>query len=172
MGPSPAFRPSNNRRCVRALILGSAIFGSVSLADAQDAEPLQSLEYSTSGDFLKDEGTTNLSGIACLEPGEAGGRRCLVINDELQSAQFVTIEGEQVVAGEAKPLTNNATPQQTAGKAPKPTCGGGTDDFKELDGEAVAVAGDTFYVVSSHGCSRNKNEFRESLFLVSRFRAT
>lgn len=172
MGPSPAFTLTTNRRCIRALFLGSALFGSVSLVDAQDAEPVQSLEYSTSGDFLKDKGTTNLSGIACLEPGEAGARRCLVINDELQSAQFVTIEGEEVVAGEAKPLTNDAAPQTTVGEAPKPTCGGGTDDFDELDGEAVAVAEDTFYVVSSHGCSRNKDEFRESLFLVSRFKAT
>ena len=50
----------------------------------------------------------------------------------------------------------------------------GADEFKEFDGEGVAfasgsAAGDgVFYVIGSHGCSRNKDEFRPSSFLLAR----
>lgn len=48
-------------------------------------------------------------------------------------------------------------------------CSAGKDnDFKDLDGEAVALDDKYFYVVGSHGCSRNSNKFRASSFILAR----
>jgi hypothetical protein len=66
-----------------------------------------------------------------------------------------------------------------SGKAPVVACPKGTAEkfFEEFDGEGVTYqaappssgrAGGTFYVVGSHGCSRNKAEFRLSSFLLAR----
>jgi hypothetical protein len=46
----------------------------------------------------------------------------------------------------------------------------GPGGFVDLDGESVAFSAPYFYVVGSHGCSRNANEFRLSSFILSRIR--
>jgi hypothetical protein len=78
------------------------------------------------------------SGIACT--ADTGfPRDCLVIDDNLQVAQFVTVKDGKLVAGDTIRLTR--------------------DKFKgealELDGEGVAFSKGFFYVIGSHGRPRN-----------------
>lgn len=103
-------------------------------------------EYEVEKGFEGDR-AADLSGIACV-PLDHGEYRCLVIDDESQSAQL------------AKPL----------GKKPSPNCPEGKDDFDEFDGEGVAYSPPYFYVVGSHGCSRKHDTFRISSFILARIR--
>jgi hypothetical protein len=90
---------------------------------------------SKDGDKSKD-----VSGIACI--GEGFPRSCLVIDDNMQAAQFVTLENGELTAGETIRLIHN----QFADKA------------LELDGEGVAYADHSFYVMGSHGHPRDKEK--------------
>jgi Protein of unknown function (DUF3616) len=86
-----------------------------------------------------DKKSENVSGIACVF--NAGfPRPCMVIDDELQSAQLVTVNEGEIVAGPSIRLTDD----QHDGKA------------LELDGEGVAYANGFFYVIGSHGHPRDK----------------
>ena len=81
----------------------------------------------------------DMSGIACA--AQTGfPRSCLVIDDELQSAQFVTVDDGSIRAGETVDLIDN----RFGGKP------------LELDGEGVAYAEGSFYVIGSHGHPRDK----------------
>lgn len=78
------------------------------------------------------------SGIACT--ADTGfPRDCLVIDDNLQVAQFVTVKDGKLVAGDTIRLTR--------------------DKFKgealELDGEGVAFSKGFYYVIGSHGHPRD-----------------
>jgi|SRR6185312_13236996 len=89
----------------------------------------------------KDKKSEDVSGIACTRP--AGfPRSCLLIDDEIQSAQMVTLEDGKLHAGGLVPLIEN------------------TFDGKplELDGEGVAYADGFFYVIGSHGHPRNAGD--------------
>ena len=81
----------------------------------------------------------DVSGIAC-DTLRGFPRSCLLIDDNLQSAQLVTLEDGRIIAGDAVKLID--------------------DQFKrtrlELDGEGVAFAGGFYYVVGSHGHPRDK----------------
>src|SRR5258708_16670405 len=68
-------------------------------------------------------------------------RACLVIDDNMQEAQFVTVKDGEIVAGDVIPLIDNSFEG-------KPL---------ELDGEGVAYADGFFYVIGSHGHPRDSN---------------
>jgi Protein of unknown function (DUF3616) len=81
----------------------------------------------------------DVSGIACAR--QSGfPRPCLVIDDELQSAQFVVVDDGELRAGSSLPLIANEHDN-------KPL---------ELDGEGVAYFDGAFYVIGSHGHPRDK----------------
>jgi hypothetical protein len=114
-----------------------------------------------------------ISGIACLPAGPSGLRRCLVVNDETKGVQFVRIENRSLVPdGPLVALIGAAPSAETLGRAPAVTTCPIPEpgNFKEFDGEGVAYAAPYFYVVGSHGCSRNAGKFRLSSFLLARFR--
>lgn len=81
----------------------------------------------------------NVSGIACRS-GQVFPRTCVVIDDERQEAQFVTIEDGELRAGESIPLITDRF-------ADKPI---------EFDGEGVAFADGLYYVTGSHGHPRDR----------------
>jgi hypothetical protein len=85
----------------------------------------------------------DVSGIACME-SSGFPRHCLVIDDNLQNGQFVTLKDGELKPGDVVPLIEN-------------TFGG---KKLELDGEGVAFYsdpkdGDAFYVIGSHGHARH-----------------
>jgi Protein of unknown function (DUF3616)/Esterase-like activity of phytase len=81
----------------------------------------------------------DISGIAC---STAAGfpRSCLVIDDNIQGAQFVEVEDGKIKAGDTVKLIDDAFDG-------KPL---------ELDGEGVAFANGSYYVIGSHGYPRDK----------------
>ncbi|XYD06801.1 DUF3616 domain-containing protein [Methylobacterium sp. NMS12] len=125
-------------------VLCGLILGTVGRALAQ-SEPVWRVENkllgkpdAASGEFKKSK---NVSGIACIEPN-GFPRHCLVIDDEQQGAQIVILEDGRLIAGDRISLVS--------------------DTFKgeplELDGEGVAFAAGSFYVVGSHGHPRDKKQ--------------
>ncbi|WP_128562377.1 DUF3616 domain-containing protein [Methylobacterium crusticola] len=82
----------------------------------------------------------DVSGLACVEPS-GFPRNCLVIDDNLQSVQQLTLTEGRIAAGAPIPVTADAF----GGKA------------LELDGEGVAHAGGVFYVLGSHGHPRDRD---------------
>jgi hypothetical protein len=85
------------------------------------------------------EKSTDMSGIAC-STAEGFPRSCLVIDDNLQSAQFVVVRPGMLVAGDLVRLISNTYKG-------KPL---------ELDGEGVAYADGYYYVMGSHGHPRDR----------------
>jgi hypothetical protein len=126
--------------------------------------------YSIQGNFVDDNGNVavDLSGFACTA---LPARHCLAVNDENQSAQFVTLEDGQIITHSTIKLIDKNPSASTLGKAPEVrTCPAGNKKYKEFDGEAVAYAAPYFYVVGSHGCGRNNQAFRLSSFILARIR--
>jgi Protein of unknown function (DUF3616) len=142
--------------------------GSVEAASAITLTPMQ-----LSGAFAgkkNNETATDLSGISCLAP-KGNSRVCLAVNDENKNAQFLTIDGDRMTVGEPITLIGDGPDGQTLGTPPKKLdCSEGEGKFGDLDGEGVAFSPPFFYVVGSHGCSRNKNEFKLGSFILSRIR--
>src|SRR5262245_41663592 len=100
------------------------------------------------------EKAKDVSGIACTS--DAGfPRACLVIDDNMQSAQFATLKDGQIVAGKSIRLIDD----KFEGKA------------LELDGEDVAYANGFFYVVGSHGHPRDKDRKLDPIRDAAKIRA-
>ena len=87
-----------------------------------------------------DKKSEDVSGIACATP-QGFPRACVVIDDNSQAAQFVTVNDGDIVVGASIPLIDNSF----EGKA------------LELDGEGVAYADGFFYVIGSHGHPRDSD---------------
>lgn len=107
-------------------------------ARSQDTAP-----WPVSGKLLGENGekAEDVSGIACTT--ETGFPRiCLIIDDEVQGAQFVVLKDGAVLAGEFVRLIDDTH----EGK------------MLELDGEGVAYADGHFYVIGSHGHPRDKDQ--------------
>lgn len=103
----------------------------------------------------------NISGIACVETQSP--RNCLVIDDELASAQRAVVDEREIKTGDLVQLLGA---DQPVGRPPELVC----DEEKkptDLDGEAVAEANGVFYVIGSHGCS-SKGKFSTSSFTIAR----
>src|SRR5262245_37362448 len=79
----------------------------------------------------------DVSGIACTS-AHGFPRSCLVIDDNLQAAQLVTVMDGEIVAGDLVPLIGNTHDGEPL----------------ELDGEGVAYADGYYYVIGSHGRPR------------------
>ncbi len=84
-----------------------------------------------------DKKSEDVSGMACTTD-KGFPRACLVIDDNLQAAQFVTLDENQLRTGDLLPLIDNKH----------------DGELLELDGEGVAYADGAFYVVGSHGHPR------------------
>ena len=86
------------------------------------------------------EKSKDASGIACAAP-QGFPRPGVVIDDNSQAAQFVTVNDGDIVAGDPIPLIDNSF----EGKA------------LELDGEGVAYADGFYYVIGSYGHPRDSD---------------
>jgi hypothetical protein len=141
-------------------------------AQAKDAIiPLVPMTVDDSKNFIgkKDQPVaTDMSGMACVPP-QGDTRNCLAINDENKGAQFAALRNDRLVVGKFIPLIVDEDDPRPFGSRPHETCGE-EGEFKNLDGEGVAYAEPFFYVVGSHGCSRRKNKFELSSFILARIR--
>lgn len=142
--------------------------------DVQAAEPVIPLAAMTvDGETLVSDDEDqplafDISGMACLPP-QGDARKCLVINDENRQAQFAVVRGDRMTGGQPVPLIGDEPDPDTLGAPPKEKCGD-KGKFKNLDGEGVAYARPFFYIVGSHGCSRSKDKFQLSSFILARVR--
>jgi hypothetical protein len=82
----------------------------------------------------------DLSGIDCVT-AKGFPRAGLVIDDNMQEAQFVTMKDGEIVAGNMIQLIDDSFEGEPL----------------ELDGEGVAYADGFFYVIGSHGHPRDSN---------------
>ncbi|MGC0320833.1 hypothetical protein ABIG06_001462 [Bradyrhizobium sp. USDA 326] len=117
---------------VRFAALGivlSAVAATSCLARAGNSWPVKHELIGKDGKKSKD-----VSGIACTE-GHGSPRYCLVIDDNLQEAQFVTLKQGKLIAGEPAKLIDNTFKR-------KPV---------ELDGEGVAFGSGRYYVKDGAG---------------------
>lgn len=124
---------------IATLLLGLVAAGGMQpdLAAADDAWPVTKKLLGEDGGKSKD-----VSGIACTTT-EGFPRSCLVIDDNLQDAQFIELTDGELVARSPVKLIDNTFD----GKA------------LELDGEGVAFSKgeyEYFYVIGSHGHPRDK----------------
>lgn len=92
----------------------------------------------------------DMSGIACAT-AKGFPRTCLVIDDDLQAAQVVTLTDGKIEPGGMIPLIDD----KYANGEPV-----------SLDGEGIAFADNYFYVLGSHGMSRGKNKDKEDAATV------
>lgn len=154
---------------VTAAICVTACVGPVIAEEFRRLQPIGAI--SVSGDLLGKNGKAakDVSGMAC-RPGASAERFCVLVNDENSAAQFVRLAGSSLQPGKTIPLIGGKAPANAMGRRPEPSCGK-EKKFAEFDGEGVAFGDGHFYVVSSHGCSRNSEGYRLSSFLLARFRA-
>jgi hypothetical protein len=87
----------------------------------------------------------DVSGIACSET-EGLPRSCLVIDDNSQYAQFVTVRDGELIAGKSIRLIDDVLEKDGKKNKSEPL---------ELDGEGVAFNDGFYYVIGSHGRPRN-----------------
>lgn len=112
----------------------------------------------------------DVSGIACSET-DGLPRSCLVIDDNSQYAQFVTVRDGELIAGKSIRLIDDVLEKEGKKNKSEPL---------ELDGEGVAFSDGFYYVIGSHGRPRNaaKLSDREVTAIVAarsqivRFRAS
>jgi Protein of unknown function (DUF3616) len=152
--------------------LAYAAFGLMTATAAEPVMLIQGAAVPVLGDdFRDDDGKTsvNMSGIACTPPGPPK-RLCVAIDDEGREAQIATLTNAGLTPGGRVRLIGEEAATGIVGAPPTEEHCGKKDDFKDLDGEAVAYAEPFFYVIGSHGCSRSKNKFRVSSFITARFR--
>jgi len=121
---------------IAILLLGVVAAGmQPSVAAADDAWPVKKRLIGEDGGKSKD-----VSGIACTTT-DGFPRSCLVIDDNLQDAQFIKLTDGKLVAGSSVKLIDNTF----------------KDKALELDGEGVAFSKGYYYVIGSHGHPRDKD---------------
>lgn len=154
---------------VTAAICVTACVAPVIAEEFRRLQPIGAI--SVSGDLIGKNGKAakDVSGMACM-PGDSAEKLCVLVNDENSGAQFVRLAGATLRPGKVNPLIGGKAPADAFGQPPQPSCGK-AKKFAEFDGEGVAFGDGYFYVVSSHGCSRNSEGYRLSSFLLARFRA-
>src|SRR5262245_25000406 len=123
-----------------AIWIGAVAHPGVLAAQGEAVWPVREKLVGEDGKKPKDaEKSKNASGMACTSD-RGCPRTCLVIDDNLQSAQLATLTDGELVAGKSISLIGDAFDG-------KPL---------ELDGEGVAYANGFFYVMGSHGHPRDK----------------
>jgi Protein of unknown function (DUF3616) len=136
-------------RLAAVLALSFLVAWPAAIAAADDGIwPVQGRLLSNDGDKSED-----ISGIACT--GSKFPRACLVIDDNRQAAQFVTVDDGEITAGVSVPLVGN----MLDGKA------------LDLDGEGVAYANGSFYVMGSHGHPRDRERRLDKVADADRIKA-
>lgn len=131
--------------------------------------------YDVKGNFRgkRDEISQDLSGMACVVPLYRSERTCLAIDDELQAAQYLSLnqKNKTLTPGKMQPLIDKDQIGAVLGRLPEVDCvNSERPKFKELDGEGVAYQAPYFYVVGSHGCARKSGKFKSSVFILTRVR--
>ncbi len=161
--------PMISKLFVTAAICVTACVAPVSAEEVPRLKPIGVI--GVTGDILgkKGKAAKDVSGMACM-PGDSAEKLCVLVNDENSGAQFVRLAGATLRPGKVNPLIGGKAPADAFGQPPEPSCGK-EKKFAEFDGEGVAFGDGHFYVVSSHGCSRNSEGYRLSSFLLARFRA-
>jgi hypothetical protein len=143
----------------------------MSAPDRVYSASIKSFDFEIAAILTDDDGNeaTNISGVSCLAP-EGSKHVCLVIDDQGRLAQAATIDGSRFKGGgKIKLFDKVGPPADIVGKAPVlDNCSEKAAKFKDMDGEAVAHYKQDFYIVGSHGCSRNSNKFRTSSFILAR----
>jgi hypothetical protein len=129
------------------LIAGSLALGGATLAQ-QQAAPQQVAPWPVRNKLVGKDGgkSKDVSGMACTTTS-GFPRLCLVIDDEVQTAQIVVLKDGELIAGDSIPLIDDRHDGEAL----------------ELDGEAVAFADGFFYVVGSHGHPRDADHRLEPL---------
>lgn len=94
----------------------------------------------------KPQKSEDVSGIACTTQKDFP-RSCLVIDDNLQDAQFVTVEDGKLRADALIKLIEDRFDGEAL----------------ELDGEGVAFADGLYYVIGSHGRPRRDNDLEADM---------
>jgi hypothetical protein len=124
-------------------MIGGALMLCAVFAAALPAVAQNQAVWPVKGKILgkKDKKSEDVSGIACTRQ-DGFPRACLLIDDEVQSAQMVTLTDGRLQAGGMVKLIDNAY----LGRA------------LELDGEGVAYADGFFYVIGSHGHPRKPGD--------------
>lgn len=122
-----------------ALTAAAAVMLAVTLG-ARPALPKDQGEWKVPVDLAGKGGkaSKDMSGIACATDN-GFPRTCVMIDDELQSAQIVTLTDGTIAAGKLVPLIDDRL----------------DGDPVELDGEGIAFADGYFYVIGSHGRPRS-----------------
>jgi hypothetical protein len=154
-----------HRNSILRVALAATLASTSSLAQTARYNPIE-IEAS----LTADDGTEsiNISGVSCLPPVD-GKYICLVIDDEGRMAQAAALDASRLSGRGKIRIFGKAAPPGIVGSVPRAdACSKGEDNFKDLDGEAVAYDGRDFYVVGSHGCSRHNNKFRASSFILAR----
>lgn len=164
-------------RSARWIVVAAALC----VASAASAQPLPHRAVAVEGGhFTLAEPAKNvgdISGIACESGGRADNWNCLVIDDELDGVQRARLAGGAIFPGAAVALAA-PTPETTFGSPPTVSDPRRRDDHvrcsartpREFDREAISFSGGYYYLVGSHGCSRNSNKFDQLGFMVARFR--
>jgi hypothetical protein len=138
----------------RALILASIfilVAGSTPQAIAKDSEA-----WLIKGRLFGKDGkkSTNVSGIACSTT-QGFPRSCLLIDDNLQSAQIVTVRNGTIIADGMIRLISNKYKGERL----------------ELDGEGIAYADGYYYVMGSHGHPRDSKHSLDPISDADKIRA-
>ena len=152
----------------RSLIFAGALLA-LPAGTPSSAAPLVATPITVQGDFQGEKvgkPAKDLSGIACAAPS-GQERRCLVIDDEMRSAQYATLGPAGLTVRDTMPLTVSGLPT-AVGSAPTAPDKVTVGDESALDGEAIAYDGTNYYIAGSAGLSRKKVEFQQSSFLVAR----
>src|SRR5262245_7551387 len=135
---------SNIIRATALLLVAAVATGTPAVAKTKDKDRTWPVTHKLLGKPDKTTGeikkANDVSGIACTTT-HGFPRSCLVIDDNLQAAQFVTLKDGEIVAGKPIRLIDN-----TYGDDGEPL---------ELDGEGVAYADGEYYVIGSHGRPRS-----------------
>lgn len=143
----PVSRPGSTA----ALLSGIALLLPVSLglADQPKLAPT-AVTWTLTSSFEKNaEARTNLSGAACV-PTTPPFRSCLIANDQKKYAQFFSIEGTSIAPRAVIRLVDQ-------------------DADGDPDAEGVAYDDGYFYIVGSHGRSRDSDKANASSYVVFRF---
>ena len=136
----------------RALAVLAALLVAASLQTASAKDKQTYVKWNVGGILIgKHEGkpSKDISGIACATDN-GFPRTCVVIDDELQAAQVVTLRDGTI---DADPQHMIKLIDDKFAKKP-----GEPPKAVELDGEGVAYAGGYFYVIGSHGRPRSENK--------------
>lgn len=126
----------SNLSRIGAIVFGLSLasYAAPTFGQAGDAWPVKNKLLGK-----KDKKSKDASGIACTTQPNFP-RSCLVIDDNLQNAQFVQVKDGELVAGATINLIDNKF----------------GDESLELDGEGVAFSLGSYYVIGSHGHPRDK----------------